>query len=364
MHGLITGNESRQQLYTMCTRGRRSNHIYLQLVGDGDPHTLIRPDTIRPSTATELLEQILARDEPQDRPAPCQRDQHDPAVQLGDTVERYLDALQMAAENVVGARAAQALEASSNQLMPGLSDEPAWPTLRAHLLLIAMNGADPHERLRAACDAKELISADDRAAVLDWRLDDTSIRGRGGPLPWLPGIPDRIDVHPEWGPYLAARSRLVAQLAGQVRLSAAADAPVWTGQPHALPAELMADVQVWCAANQIDPGDLRPTGPTRLGRAAQIWQQQLDKRLAAAEIETDRQWRQLLAREIPSATTDPFLPQLTERLSFLTRAGLTPPCSCGRRPQQDPYPIPPRGSPVVAHPRSATTNAEPATRNP
>jgi hypothetical protein len=71
MHGLITGNESRQQLYTMCTRGRLSNHIYLQLVGDGDPHTLIRPDTIRPATATELLEHILPETTPQDRPAPC-----------------------------------------------------------------------------------------------------------------------------------------------------------------------------------------------------------------------------------------------------------------------------------------------------
>ena len=249
MHGLITGNQSRQQLYTMCTRGRHSNDIYLQLVGDGDPHTLIRPDTIRPSTATELLEQILARDETPRSASTLLRDHQDPAVQLGETVERYLDALHMAAENVVGVKAAHALEATANQLVPGLSDEPAWPTLRAHLLLLAMNGADPHERLRAACDAKELISAGDRAAVLDWRLEDTSMRGRGGPLPWLPGIPDRIDVHPEWGPYLAARSRLVAQLAGQVRLSAAADAPVWAGQPHALPAELMADVQVWCAAN-------------------------------------------------------------------------------------------------------------------
>jgi hypothetical protein len=47
----------------MCTRGRLNNHIYLQLVGDGDPHTLIRPETIRLATPTELLEQILARDD-------------------------------------------------------------------------------------------------------------------------------------------------------------------------------------------------------------------------------------------------------------------------------------------------------------
>src|SRR5215203_5138569 len=62
MHGVVTGEESRQQLYTMVTRGRTANHIYVSVVGDRDPHTLIRPDTIRPSTATELLKQILARD--------------------------------------------------------------------------------------------------------------------------------------------------------------------------------------------------------------------------------------------------------------------------------------------------------------
>ncbi|MFZ1116908.1 MAG: DNA primase, partial [Propionibacteriaceae bacterium] len=63
MHGLLTGLESRQQLYTMLTRGRHTNHLYLQVVGDGDPHTLIRPDTISPRTPTETLQQILARDE-------------------------------------------------------------------------------------------------------------------------------------------------------------------------------------------------------------------------------------------------------------------------------------------------------------
>src|SRR5687768_1308363 len=59
MHGLLTGQESRQQLYTMLTRGRHANHLYLQVVGDGDPHTVIRPDTISPRTPTETLQQIL-----------------------------------------------------------------------------------------------------------------------------------------------------------------------------------------------------------------------------------------------------------------------------------------------------------------
>ena len=63
MHGLLTGQESRQQLYAMMTRGRHANHLYLQVVGDGDPHTLIRPDAVSPRTPTETLQQILARDE-------------------------------------------------------------------------------------------------------------------------------------------------------------------------------------------------------------------------------------------------------------------------------------------------------------
>jgi hypothetical protein len=323
MHGLITGNESRQQLYTMCTRGRLSNHIYLQLVGNGDRHTLIRPDTIRPSTATELLEQILARDDNPRSAITVLRDQQDPAVRLGGSVERYIDALHVAAEEIVGKSAARALEGFANQLVPGLADEAAWPTLRAHLLVLAANGADPQERLQAICDVREISSADDRAAVLDWRLDQTSLpNGPDSPLPWLPRIPDRIAADPQWGPYLAARSHLIAQLADHVRVNAAAETPSWAAQLHTLvPAELIAEAQVWRAATQVDPADLRPTGPRQIGHATRIFQQQLDKRLAAAATDEDRRWRQLLVTEVPSVTADPFLPELAERLSDLTRSG-------------------------------------------
>jgi hypothetical protein len=213
------------------------------------------------------------------------------------------------------------LEGFANRLVPGLTDEPAWPTLRARLLLLAAEGADSDERLWAACEAGEISSADDRAAVLDWRLDSASPRSsRDGPLPWLPGTPDRIAADPVWGPYLDGRSRQVTQLADEVRLTA--DGVDWAEQRCvALPAELIADIQVWRAATQVDPSDLRPTGPLQLGHAAQTWQHQLDKRLATAATDEAWRWRQLLATEVPSVTADPFLPELTERLSNLTRAG-------------------------------------------
>jgi hypothetical protein len=156
--------------------------------------------------------------------------------------------------------------------------------------------------------------------VIDSRIQDVNRVAGGGPLPWLPGIPDRIAADPNWGPYLDARSQLVAELADQVRHNATGEAPAWTAEPHAVvPAKLIAAIQVWRAATQVDSSDLRPTGPPQLGQAARAWQRQLDTQLAYTN--PDRRWRQLLATEVPSVTADSFLPELEERLSNLTRAG-------------------------------------------
>ena len=102
MHGLLTGQESRQQLYTMLTRGRHANHLYLQLVGDGDPHTLIRTDTISPRTPTKTLQQIIARDEAPVSASTLLRELNNPAPRLFQAVQRYTDGLHVAAEQLVG----------------------------------------------------------------------------------------------------------------------------------------------------------------------------------------------------------------------------------------------------------------------
>ena len=71
-------------------------------------------------------------------------------------------------------------------------------------------------------------TAGDMAAVLYWRLPELPPTNPG-PLPWLPGIPATLHAHPVWGPYLAKRSQLVADLADQVQDHACqGDAPpVW-----------------------------------------------------------------------------------------------------------------------------------------
>jgi hypothetical protein len=198
MHGLLTGQESRQQLYTMLTRGRHANHLYLQVVGDGDPHTVIRPDAISPRTPTETLQQIVARDEAPVSASTVLREFNNPAARLFQAVQRYTDGLHVAAEQLVGAETVAELD-RVDQYLPGLTDEPAWPTQRAHLLaLAAETGEHPLRHMMTAVSGRDLRTAGDMAAVLYWRLPELAPVDPG-PLPWLPGIPEALHDHPVWG---------------------------------------------------------------------------------------------------------------------------------------------------------------------
>ena len=282
MHGLATGQESRQQLYTMLTRGRVANHLYLQVVGDGHPHTMIRPEAVAPRTPTETLQQILVRDDTPTSASTLLRELSDPAARLFDAVQRYTDGLHSAAEQLVGSQIVQMLDARADQVVPELTSEPSWPTLRAHLLaLAAETGEHPLLHLQIAAAGRELHTAGDLAAVLDWRLPEPALTDPG-PLPWLPGIPKALQSHPVWGEYLSTRSELVIGLATQVRRHAAQDGtqPVWAPLSSHPNAAVIGEVAVWRAAVGIDPRDRRPTGAGQLQTAAALWQQRLDRRIS------------------------------------------------------------------------------------
>jgi hypothetical protein len=305
----------------MLTRGRTANHLYLPVVGDGDPHTILRPDNIHVRTATELLEQILARDATPLSATTLQREQHDPAILLGHATARYLDALHFAAEHLADAQMINNLDRDANQLISEITKETAWPALRARLLLLMADDADPLVELRNAAQQLELDTAVDRAAVFDWRLDDTRLHNRLAPLPWLPGIPYRIRTNPDWGPYLAARAQLITGLADQ--LGASSEAATWVAeQDRVLPAGLITDLQVWRAAMQVERADLRPTGPEQRSLLARTWQHRLNRRLSTHDTPQDQQWAELLAEQFPNLIKDSFLPSLTKRLENLDRSAL------------------------------------------
>jgi hypothetical protein len=267
----------------MLTRGRHANHLYLQVVGDGDPHTLIRPDTISPHTPTETLQQILARDEAPVSANTVLRELNDPAARLFQAVQRYTDGLHVAAEQLLGPQTVAELD-QADQYIPGLTTEPAWPTLRAHLLAVAAEtGEHPLRHLLAATSRRDLRTAEDMAAILDWRLR-TLTPTDPGPLPWLPGIPPTLHAHPVWGDYLAKRSQLVAELADQVQDHARQREaePIWTPSGSHLSTALIGELAVWRAANGINPQDPRPTGGGDLDAVATLWKLRLDRDIARA----------------------------------------------------------------------------------
>ena len=284
MHGLLTGQESRQQLYTMLTRGRHGNHLYLQVVGDGDPHSVIRPDTISPRTPTEILQQILARDEAPVSASTVLRELNNPAARLFQAVQRYTDGLHVAAEQLVGPETVQMLD-QADRYIPGLTTEPVWPTLRAHLLaLAAETGEHPLRLMLTAASGRDLGTAGDMAAVLYWRLPELAPVDPG-PQPWLPGIPPTL-LHdrPVWGDYLAKRSQLVTDLAAQVQDHACQSdgEPVWAAPGSHPSTALIGDIAVWRAANGINPQDPQPTGGGQLETLPTLWKQRLDRAIARA----------------------------------------------------------------------------------
>ncbi|MGD8150430.1 MobF family relaxase [Ornithinimicrobium sp. Y1694] len=324
-HGLATGEESRQQLYTMMTRGRDANHVYLEVVGTGDEHDATKPATVSPRTATDLLEAILARDEAPASASTLLREADNPSVLLGESTARYVDALYIAAAATVGTGRLQRLDEAAEQLVPGMSDAAAWPTLRAHLTLIAAGGGDPVQVLTGAVTAREVDTAADPAATVDWRLDDTGMRNTAtGPLPWIPGIPATLGADPTWGPYLAARAQRVTDLAQDVAEHVVTAAtPEWAAQGTARPADdVLAKVAVWRAANQVEATDLRPTGPAHASKAAATYQRQLRSQIQGDRSPALAEWGPLLSEVAPGAVKDAFVPVLAERLAAATRAGI------------------------------------------
>jgi conjugative relaxase-like TrwC/TraI family protein len=328
MHGLATGEESRQELYTMLTRGRQANHLYLQVVGDGDPHGLAHTDSVYLLTAVERLERALTHDDVPVSATTQLRDQDDAVRLLGPAVARFTDALGVAAEHVVGEKVAQHLDESADRMVLWISESPAWPTLRADLLSLAADGHDPVAMLRRIVNIGELGTAHDPAAVLDHRLQLLTQDRAAGPLPWLRSIPTRVAEDPVWGPYLQARTARVADLVDAVRTAAtfARVSPSWLGESRVSPdnrelAQVVGDISVWRAATEVSSDDERPTGPSALSEAGAQHQRGLEARLDQAIGNQAGSWTIVVPTLDPALARDPNRSQMARRLYDLERAG-------------------------------------------
>jgi len=339
-HTVATGQETRQLLYVAVTRGRHANHVYLSTAGDGDPHSVITRDALLPPTAVDLLTRLLARDGSPVSATSQGRALADPATRLHADADRYHHALATAAEDHLGPAKLTAIDQAADTAVQGLTRCEAYPTLRAHLALLAIGGHNPGRCLaRALASGPSLDDARDVAAVLDWRLDSAHTdpthtdpsggRTGGGPLPWLPAIPAALATHPEWGLYLRDRAEHVQADSAEVHARAwswtPTSAPPWASSLITRDHELVVDLAVWRAANAVEDGDRRPTGPPHPAAADARAQRALDLRvsklLGDPKAATAR-WAPLANQIDPRITTDPYWPVLADRLARAVRAGI------------------------------------------
>ena len=177
---------------------------------------------------------------------------------------------------------------------------------RSPIAVSTATASPSSRRSRSACrqppPGRELHTANDMAAVLDWRLPEPAPTDPG-PLPWLPGIPSTLHDHHVWGEYLAKRSQLVVGLANQVRdcASQKSEQPVWAPPGSHPTAALLGEVAVWRAAVGTDHHDRRPTGAGQLQAASALWQQHIDRDVALC---SQRNGANLEKRQLGGASRD------------------------------------------------------------
>jgi DNA primase catalytic core len=348
-HTVASGAETRQLLYVAMSRGRAANHLYLTTAGDGDPHTVITRDALLPPTAVDILTRILGRDDSPTSATSTQRALSVPATRLGPACDRYADALATAAAQLLGADGLADLDMRAERELPGLTHQPAYPTLRAHLAVLAVDGYDPTTLLPAAIAVMELDTATDPAAVLVWRLDSSGHHSTSpGPLPWLPAIPDALAANEQWSHYLRTRAQLITDLADQVAVDAHSwtptSAPTWAAGLLGRDDTLLGDLAVWRSAATVQETDRRFTGPTQMRAADVRAQRALDERVTAALGDpkaATNQWATFVASIDARIPTDPFWPQLAYKLAAAGRAGIdvrTAVIAAGAKPLPDEYP--------------------------
>ncbi|WJJ14633.1 MobF family relaxase (plasmid) [Prescottella equi] len=329
-HTVATGTENRQLAYVALTRGKRGNDVYFGTANDGDPENVIDRETLLPRTAVDIFTDILARDGAQKSATTTARALDDPAQRIAHAAAAYDDAVGTAAEHTIGAEELARIDAAAEDVWKGLTDQAAYPVLRKHLAIIAVGGDDAVEMLRAAAASRELDTAADVAAVLDWRLDPSGEHSAGtGPLPWLPAVPAALAADEKWGAYLRRRADLVSDLADKVAVQTEAftldTAPRWARPLLGVDPRLVRDLAVWRASFAVDEADRRPTGPERYAAAQKRHQHRLDKR--ATEVlgqpnAAASRWRSLAESVEPRLLQDPFWPELADRLALTRRSGV------------------------------------------
>ena len=191
MHGIVTGEETRQLLYTMLTRGRAENHLHVIVEDLHDEHEFL-PGINEQLTATEALDRILARDGAAVSATSTRELAAAPETRLHDAATRYADAVAVATQQVLG----EDDEPGPPGPLPWLTgipievaDNPRWgPYLAARANMVRSLAAEVRDRADVTLpdwldDYDDVLTSDLRGEIAVWRaarripLDERTIAG-------------------------------------------------------------------------------------------------------------------------------------------------------------------------------------------
>lgn len=238
VHGVVIGEESRQLVYTMLTRGRAANHVHVVIEHPAEDAPFGAADQMLPGLAEELdrakavevLAGILGRDGAAVSATTTRLRGASAGTRLHEAATRYADAVTYAAQRLVGGEWEAALEAAGD-----------------------------------------------------------------GPLPWLAGIPADVGRHEIWGPYVTARAHQVATLAEAVRSDFDPTGVVWARHCGDVLGDLGGQVALWRAASGVKDTDRRLLGPQVSDIRAGAYQRALRGRINANYGQVIKSWEQRVA---------------------------------------------------------------------
>ncbi|HEU5036077.1 MAG TPA: MobF family relaxase [Nocardioides sp.] len=132
MHGILTGHEDRQLLYTMLTRGKAENHLHL-ITEEAHTEEEFLPGIHEQLTAVDTLDRIIGRDGAATSATTKLAHATSPATRLHEAAQQYADAVTTATQRLLREDADQALESAGPGPLPwlpgvpaDLRDDPRW----------------------------------------------------------------------------------------------------------------------------------------------------------------------------------------------------------------------------------------------
>ena len=338
-HTLITGVESRQNLYVAMSRGRYENHTWVT-TGAAEESGIFM-ETLEPPTPVEVLEALLSRDGQAVSATTQTRLAEDPQLLLQHHATIWQDSIASGLAAVAGEETCARIDEHIEERIPGAQDMRGYTELRTQMLALELTGHNACSIFDVALASRPMGDARNPVAVMTWRLakDHIDLRG-GGPLPSLWHIPDPVAglLPPEWQEYLHHRHDLVTDTATRMRdlvtewLNHPETAPAWS-RPYLDAPDLVSDMALFRASVGVPDSDLTPLGPKAQFVNERQWQHQLRTRAAHHTGTHTNRW------QLPQAViNDPYWPVLHARLNARAQAGINVDDNLHEALQQGPLP--------------------------